>query len=237
MDLAWVLLEKNILKEWDSIIADKQTRGKGQHNREWISAKGNLYGSIILPNIEELSARWQSFIPLTCGYVITQTLKLFGIDSKLKWPNDIIIGNRKIGGILIEKKNKTIVGVGLNFTTYPSDEKLRDEFSLKATSIVKEGFNLYIEEFWIKFILLLKNFFYNIIYTNNEEEENEFIKLINSKFLFINQKVKVFINKDDVKKGFFKGISNDGGIIISGDSEEIIYSGRLVPDINNLTFK
>lgn len=95
----------------DCIIALQQTRGKGRDDRVWESPPGGLYLSIISPS--------HSLLPFIAGISVIQTLR----DNKLrlKWPNDIILDGKKVGGILCEDDGKcAVVGIGINLNNSPS---------------------------------------------------------------------------------------------------------------------
>jgi len=127
------------LEEGTIIIAEKQTKGRGRAGREWFSPKGGLWLSIILkpsiptPKIQRLT--------LLAGVAVAKTLrKLYKLDAKLKWPNDVLVEGKKVCGILIEasgnadKVNYAIVGVGINVNVRFTDKK---ELSSTATSILE----------------------------------------------------------------------------------------------------
>jgi len=92
------------------ILAKKQRSGRGRLNRKWESPEGGLWVSVILkPEF------FSSLLSLDMGLAVLKTLKNFGIDSKLKWPNDLLVSEKKICGILLEKiSENVIIGIGLN---------------------------------------------------------------------------------------------------------------------------
>jgi BirA family biotin operon repressor/biotin-[acetyl-CoA-carboxylase] ligase len=100
------------------IVARQQTAGRGRHGRTWVSEKdAGLYFSIVLrPGIET------SFLPLITlmsGVAVHDTLEEYGVNSDIKWVNDILVGDDKIAGILAEttdtpKGLSVVVGIGIN---------------------------------------------------------------------------------------------------------------------------
>ena len=102
-------------------IAEQQTEGRGRRGRSWISPFGaNLYFSL----------HWQFDLPmanlnglsLVAGVAVVQALERLGVEGMaLKWPNDLHVGERKLGGILVEVFGQTagpvsaVIGIGLNF--------------------------------------------------------------------------------------------------------------------------
>jgi len=105
--------------EWTIVVADAQTKGRGRGRNKWKSPKGGLWFSIILrPKVSGHRLPLLQFL----AAVVTRTAleDATGLDVKLKWPNDLVLGNLKLGGILIESKTQgsrvsfAILGIGLN---------------------------------------------------------------------------------------------------------------------------
>src|SRR5689334_13471846 len=84
------------------IVADEQTAGRGRQGRKWVSNKGcGLFMSIVLrPGVD---AQQLTLIPLLAAIAVHEVLERdFTIDADIKWPNDILVGEKKICGILSE---------------------------------------------------------------------------------------------------------------------------------------
>lgn len=101
------------------VIATQQTAGRGQWGRNWLSTVGGLYMSVaIAPNIP-ISQTPQ--LTLSSAWGIASSLRDYGLPVKIKWPNDLILENRKLGGILTEtrvkqeKISQAVIGVGINW--------------------------------------------------------------------------------------------------------------------------
>ncbi|MBI5874049.1 MAG: biotin--[acetyl-CoA-carboxylase] ligase [Candidatus Omnitrophica bacterium] len=117
------------------VVAESQTKGRGRLGRSWLSPKyKGIYVSIILrPKISPLAA---PLLTLLAGVSVCEAIKdLTGIDAQIKWPNDIFIHNKKVGGILTELNAEMDVtrfvniGIGLNVN---HDKKIE---GLHATSL------------------------------------------------------------------------------------------------------
>lgn len=110
------------------IVARQQLEGRGQRGTSWLSQPGqNLTFSLIFPN-PRVSPSCQFLLSASVSTAVVEALNIFEIPKlKVKWPNDIMTANYKIGGILIENVitegalAATIIGVGLNVnqTTFP----------------------------------------------------------------------------------------------------------------------
>lgn len=121
------------------VVASQQTAGRGRHGRTWVSEKDSgLYFSIVLhPKIE---ARYLPLITLMTGVAVHDTLKEFGLKPDIKWVNDILLGDKKISGILAETVETptglaVVVGIGVNLTS----RNFPDDLSETATSIEAES--------------------------------------------------------------------------------------------------
>ena len=113
------------------VLADSQTTGFGRFDRVWHSPLGGLYFSILL-RPSAFPIREAPLITLTTGVAVAKVLQsALGVPSKLKWPNDVMISNRKVAGILAESSivgeliEYVVVGIGLNanteISTFPDD--------------------------------------------------------------------------------------------------------------------
>lgn len=125
------------LPAWHSIRAHVQTGGRGRHGRRWESSCGGLWMSAVLP-LNPPGQGWPAF-PLAAGLAVVSTLRGIGLrDARLRWPNDVLLGQRKVCGILMEKfsPENVVVGLGLNISNDPG----KDEPSLRAiaTSLAAE---------------------------------------------------------------------------------------------------
>ena len=107
------------------VVAERQTLGRGRLQRHWTSEKGGLYFTVVLrPNLAPmLSLRVNFCVSLVMAKTLQQ---LYGIPAALKWPNDILVNDRKLAGILSEMEAETDrvayvnVGIGLNVNNDPS---------------------------------------------------------------------------------------------------------------------
>lgn len=105
------------------VSAERQTQGRGRNERTWISDRGNLHLSFLLRDVPK--ERW-TWIPLVTGIRVSDFLRRAfpELQPSLKWPNDLIVRDRKLGGILCEGADEksgpfVVVGIGLNVTSAP----------------------------------------------------------------------------------------------------------------------
>lgn len=104
------------------LLADHQTAGRGRRGRSWTAPKGSgLAFSVLLRPTRVAANRWP-LLPLLVGVGVAAALRETArIDVGLKWPNDVLVAERKLGGILAERVETptgpaAVVGVGLNVT-------------------------------------------------------------------------------------------------------------------------
>ncbi len=111
------------------VIAESQSGGYGRHGRTWFSPpRLNIYCSVIVRGIgQNLSlSQWLSWVPLVSALAVTEaTQQIAAVSLSLKWPNDLLLHERKVGGILCESSFATtndpvvVIGIGLNVNVPP----------------------------------------------------------------------------------------------------------------------
>ena len=118
-------LIKEQQKETGWVYADTQTKGRGTHGKEWVSDKGNLFGSIFFPlkNNYPSFNEFSTINPIIISDVIEHFCEKKNIN--LKFPNDIFVNRKKICGILQEhivlnSKKFLIIGIGVNIVSNPN---------------------------------------------------------------------------------------------------------------------
>ncbi|MEA5572668.1 biotin--[acetyl-CoA-carboxylase] ligase [Calothrix sp. UHCC 0171] len=115
----WELLQ-NGATSGTVVIATEQTAGRGQWGRQWLSQRGGLYiSTAITLNFDVINSYQLTF---ATAWGITRQLQKCDIPVGIKWPNDLILNQRKLGGILTETKisgnkiNRAVIGVGINWS-------------------------------------------------------------------------------------------------------------------------
>src|SRR5207237_8433934 len=101
------------------VIATEQTAGRGQWGRQWVSPSGGLYLSVAYAPKLEATNSYQ--LTLATAWGIAAQLQKCGVSVGIKWPNDLVLNGRKLGGILTETKvqkgqiTQAVIGVGINW--------------------------------------------------------------------------------------------------------------------------
>ena len=109
------LLKQKKIKLPYCVYTYEQTNGIGSRNNKWIGKKGNLYLSFVL-DIDSMpkDLKLQSY-SIYFGYILKITLSQFGSKAILKWPNDIYLSDKKLGGVITTLKSSNVIcGIGLN---------------------------------------------------------------------------------------------------------------------------
>ncbi|MEQ1626628.1 MAG: biotin--[acetyl-CoA-carboxylase] ligase [Nitrospira sp.] len=143
-------LAQNGAEDGTVVVAESQSAGRGRHARTWFSPPGlNLYCSIIVRGLGRgLSlADWLSWVPLTTALAAAEAVQeTAAISLALKWPNDLLLGERKVGGILCESSLTlpanpvVVIGIGLNVNV--PGELFPDELRPIATSLFESSHRL-----------------------------------------------------------------------------------------------
>src|SRR5690554_5559179 len=132
-------LKKNYHKydDKDIIIANEQLQGRGRSKRNWDTESGKDIAMSILLKPKDIKSI--SLLSLLTSAAVYDVIKTYSLDVKIKWPNDILVNNKKISGILLESVYKlnfeaVIIGIGINVnsTNFPT------EILNKATSLKRE---------------------------------------------------------------------------------------------------
>lgn len=111
-DEARRLLESGRASPGHVFVADEQSEGRGRFGREWLSPAGGLYATFLVKRCPSIA--------LVSGVAVIRALARFDVAACLKWPNDLLVGEKKLAGILIETtRHVALVGVGVNLLDAP----------------------------------------------------------------------------------------------------------------------
>jgi BirA family biotin operon repressor/biotin-[acetyl-CoA-carboxylase] ligase len=123
------------------LAAEQQNAGRGRLGRAWISPpRAALTFSVLLRPAAVPRARL-GWLPLLAGVAVAAAVReVAAVDARLKWPNDVLVGHRKLGGILLEAAgDAVVVGIGVNVSTEPAALPPPGPGGLAATSLTIEG--------------------------------------------------------------------------------------------------
>lgn len=179
------LKEKKDKKDWDLVVADIQTSGRGRRGNLWVSPPGAGLFSFALKEDPNLSMEEYSKLPLIVGIALLEGLKnMVELDYKFKWTNDIYLFDKKLSGILVEKvEDFFIIGIGININNSEFLGESKNGISLKSATenryeildIIKTIVNSF-EKYWNRYI---------------RGEWNEILYEINEKNYLLNRGIEI----------------------------------------------
>jgi BirA family transcriptional regulator, biotin operon repressor / biotin---[acetyl-CoA-carboxylase] ligase len=149
-------LAKNGAPHLSCVVAEHQIRGRGRLNRQWESGKGGLWMTLILiPDTPPPLAYLYNF---AASVSLSKTFDtLFGLDVRVKWPNDLLLNGRKLAGLLSEIETQAdmirflLVGIGINVNNDPTSE-LFDAISIQQALGRKVSRQKILAEFMKQFL-------------------------------------------------------------------------------------
>ena len=176
-----------LLDNFTFVSADYQSKGKGRNDRVWESVKGlNLMFSILIKDPKLLNE--SAFLSIMIAVEVSKLLERYNIKNvSIKWPNDVLVNDKKICGILLEGQlpNYLVIGVGLNV----NQKEFPDGLRRPATSIRNElNRDIDLED-------LKEQLFPNIINNFNKLDRDEYLSYFSKHNYLLNKRVKVNINQ------------------------------------------
>ena len=222
------LLENSKKNKICICLTESQTKGRGRNSKEWQSPKyENIYMSISFSTNQDL--KFFSSFSLVTALSVQKALTKHKFDTKIKWPNDIYINSKKVGGILIETLNKdknniVVVGIGLN-VFMKSNSKIDREW----TSLILENESMSIDR--NKIISDIANELLIDKKTFEEKGFGAFRKNFNELNILKNKKVSLSNSQyDDVVA---LDVNEDGSLNVKTKSEiRKIFSGEVSIRLN-----
>ena len=214
------LRESKDFKEGLVITTNFQKKGQGQRGSIWESQKGK---NILLSAVFEFNISIKKQFDI-CKLVSLSLIKLLSnlkLDAKIKWPNDILVNNKKIAGILINNIiskdliSYSVIGIGLNV-----NQHVFNKYIPMATSIFLEtGLQNNIEEIQYK---LLEQIKFDIV--NYFQSKNISSKYLD--FLYRINKVSFFESGSQKFNGIIRGVEDSGLLIVETENEIIKFNTK-----------
>lgn len=215
-----------------AIISEIQNGGKGRLGRIWTSPKGGIWTSLILkPNIEPINA---NKITQVAAAALINVLKSLNIESKIKWPNDIYINNKKFAGILTEMKcdmdrvHYLVLGVGMNINI-PLENFPEEIRSIATSLLIETGRNFNRNSILIKFYYEFEKLYLALV---NNDDFSTSLNICRNNSIILN-KDAYLITHNNKEKVHCIGINDDGLLIIKDSNGNIknVLSGEITFNI------
>jgi BirA family biotin operon repressor/biotin-[acetyl-CoA-carboxylase] ligase len=230
VDSTNLFAKRLLLKGFDSdavIISEKQSAGRGRADRTWYSPSGGLYMSLILQGrLKPSMFHLYSFVLALAASIVLEQMVMLQVD--LKWPNDLLVSGKKIGGILSELITENleipviILGIGINLNETVT--KFPDDLQNTATSVLSETGEMVNRESVVSGIV---NAFNNWFVRDPKLES--VIDEYRLKCITIGKKVNAKLVRDTFA-GHVIDVNNEGSLIVRDESgiERIISSGEVI---------
>lgn len=213
-------------EEGSLVIAERQTQGKGRMGKSWESPKGEgIWMSFILKpkiNIDKIPQ-----LTVIAGLAMCETIReITGLKAQIKWPNDLVVNNKKVCGILcemvkIQEDLAVIVGIGINVNS----KKFPDDLP-HATSLYLEGKSIYNRENIIAYFLRCFEKKY-LIYSESLSLE-KFIADYKNYCINLNKQVKILEGQREFI-GTVKDIDTEARLIVEKEdgSRQCVLAGEV----------
>jgi BirA family transcriptional regulator, biotin operon repressor / biotin---[acetyl-CoA-carboxylase] ligase len=205
--------------DFSVVIADIQEKGRGRLDRNWESQKGGLYFTLILrPEIPSAIAHQISFTASVC--LVDVLRNDYQLEASIKWPNDILVGDQKICGMLCEIKVEADlvkylnIGIGVNINNSPKIRNV-ETTSIKALVGKKISRKMVLKQFLTSF--------------QNRLEANDFSSVLDQWRILsatLNREVEIKTTRETVK-GKAIGINESGALVLETVEKQtqLIYFG------------
>lgn len=225
-DIAVQAARKNA-EDWAVFCASHQTAGRGRLGRNWVSPHGGLWMSVIFSPCVYLDKA--AAISVASAYYVVDVLRSeYGIKAFVKWPNDIVLNEKKVGGILVTSISegelivKAVVGIGLN-VNFESFRIGKTVFP--ASTILEEtGKNLFLPELLTLIVMRMKYEMESALKDSAKLRER-----VEKVLWRRGQEVKLRMPDNSFISGRIKGLSDDCFLIFStSQGEEKLFTGELV---------
>lgn len=209
------------------VVAEEQTHGRGRLQREWLSSPNRgIYMSLLLTNPLPLRVAPQA--TYVAALALAKVLRhKFGLPACLKWPNDVLIGGRKVAGILTEMQSDQdfsrflVIGIGINVNY--TREEMAGPFRYPATSISLEAGESFKRQYLLVDFLGQFEADYDVFVANGFRAISADLENFS---IILGKKVTVLCGDREIS-GKALGFSPEGALLLLGDDEkqETIWAG------------
>jgi len=212
------------LEDKTVVHALRQTCGRGRLNRKWVDlGENNLFFSIVLKPSKTFKSIYAN-ITQYASVILCQELENYGVNPKVKWPNDVMIdGKRKICGILSETVIENgslkgiILGIGVNLNASEKDVKNIPDRVVTALNL-EIGNNVNMDAFLNEFLERFFDKYDDFLLNGFEMIMNDYL----NRNCFLEKDLKIQV-LNEIKSGYAKGINSNGELILNtNDNKELI---------------
>lgn len=207
------------------LVTEHQTAGRGRLERAWVvPPRAALTFSVLLRPDEVPGRRWP-WLPLLTGVAIAEALRRTAlVEAELKWPNDVLVGDRKVAGILLERLDTpagpaAVVGIGLNVSTR------RDELpGATATSLMLEEASVTDRSVLLRAVLRMLAALYGDWRRSGGDPARGLGDAYRALCSTLGQRVRMQIPSGSPVEGMAIGIDDDGRLLVDVGGAPRAYS-------------
>lgn len=214
----------------DVFTADFQTAGRGRGSHTWLQEKKQGLAMSVVLDVSGLAPEYVSTSSLTVGAAVAAGVERLGVETRIKWPNDVFAGGRKLAGILCRRNGDLIVaGIGVNVR----QKSFPDEIASRAVSLAMLGADVATED--VRDVILEELRRYYEMWKNyGLRQAADGVSLppqiaaeLCRRDMLKGHKVSIMQLDEDRAPvcGVCDGISSDGALIVGGKK---IYSGEAI---------
>lgn len=210
-----------MLEDYTIAITDDQSSGRGQMNNSWHSEPFKNLTFSIFTKFKNLQISQQSYLNFAVSNAIFDVLNSMSVpELRIKWPNDIMSGNQKLCGILVEttftnqKIKNSVIGIGLNVNQEIFPHHLTHASSLK--NILQKEFDL--EKIMLQLVEKIQHYISEIEVGNFEPIHKNYLENLYKKDVpaaFKNENTQLFF------MGMIKGVASNGNLLIQLEDDSI----------------
>ncbi len=208
------LLRQSVIPDWTAVVASYQSSGRGQRTKSWQSDPGMNLLCTVFRKVQ-VAVEQQFFVSAATAVAVCDFLKAQGLAPSIKWPNDIMIDQHKVAGLLIENQvarqaiEQSIIGIGLNV-----NQREFDDFPWTATSLSLQTGLIYDLDVVLNGVL---NALKNTMKQSFEEVHAQY-----THYLFGRGKWCEVTQSGQKISGVLEGVSREGELMLR--QEHVIYS-------------
>jgi BirA family transcriptional regulator, biotin operon repressor / biotin---[acetyl-CoA-carboxylase] ligase len=221
--LAW---SEHDAQDLSLIVAEEQTAGRGRSGRKWFTPPNSALAFSLILRPTKLELAQPTRTTGLGALALVECLRKLGLQSQIKWPNDVLIKGRKVAGILVESGwtgtslDSLILGMGVNVLT--ASEPPADQVSFPATSLESELGKP------IDRTLLLKEILSALIKWRPQVGSRGFLEAWEKSLAFFGQEVLVQNDNELPRSGRLMGLEPDGSLrLLSNNRSLTIHFGDL----------
>jgi BirA family transcriptional regulator, biotin operon repressor / biotin---[acetyl-CoA-carboxylase] ligase len=228
--------------EGQVLVAEEQTAGRGRLGRTWTSVPGAALTFSVLLRPVTVPAERRGWLPLIAGVAVASAVRSVtgrggsgggasgrggpggngsggAVDAVLKWPNDVLVGERKLAGILAEQSpdgSAVVIGIGLNVAT-PADALPVSPAGLPATSLLVEGASVARAALLLEILRQFESW-YTAFRADPDPARTGLLDAYRPLCVTLGQRVRVELPVGRVVSGAATGVDFDGRLLIADDA-------------------